>query len=138
MDKVVIQWYRKLLEVGFEHSGTFENPSIFVEAIGEQILSCGNSGNFMQLYIDVVDNTINDIKYTCICNPTANVAIEVLCTLTKGKTVDEVSSMTEEAFYRLVGSEGEELQAKVKGVLELLNKGIVQFREQTPLSNERS
>ena len=39
------------------------------------------------LYPVVDDDRINDIKYLCSCEPTANVAVEVLCTLVKGKTL---------------------------------------------------
>jgi len=45
-----------------------------------------STGDFMQLYINVINNRIDDIKYMCQCDPTANVAVEILCALLKGKT----------------------------------------------------
>ena len=66
--------YRKLLRTGFEHAGSFENASIFLDTVGEKVRICGSTSDFMQLYINVVNNTIDDIKYMCVCDPTANVA----------------------------------------------------------------
>ena len=99
MDEAVIRYYRKLLRTRFEYAGSFENPSIFLDSVGEKVLICGSTGDFMHLYINIANNTINDIKYMCVCDPTANVAIEILCTLIKGKTLDKAASITEQAFY---------------------------------------
>ena len=35
MDAAVIQYYRRLLRTRFEHAGSFENPSILLDAIME-------------------------------------------------------------------------------------------------------
>ena len=128
MDEAVIKFYRKLLRTGFEHSGSLENASIFLDSVGEKVLICGSTGDFMQLYINVVNNTIDNIKYMCVCDPTANVAIEILCTLVKGKTLDEAAGLTEQAFFQFLGSDGEELQKKAKGLLELLKRGITRYQ----------
>jgi NifU-like protein involved in Fe-S cluster formation len=82
----------------------------------------------MQLYINIVDDTISDIKYTCACDPTANVAVEILCHLIKGRTLDEAAGLTEQDFVQFLGSEGDELRKKAKGLLELLNGGIIRYR----------
>jgi NifU-like protein involved in Fe-S cluster formation len=84
----------------------------------------------MQLYINVVNNKIDDIKYTCSCDPTANVAVEILCTLVKGRTLDEAANIPEQAVYQFLGSDGEDLQKKVKGLKELLNIGISRYKAQ--------
>lgn len=128
MEQAVIQYFRELLERDFPHAGAIENPSIFAEAIGERMIDCGNTGNYMELYIRVDERRISDIKYLCSCEPTANVAVEVLCTLVKGKTLDEAAATTEQAFYQFLGCDGEELQTKVRGLLELLNEGIARYR----------
>jgi NifU-like protein involved in Fe-S cluster formation len=128
MDEAVIKYYRKLLRTRFEHSGSFENASIFLDSVGEKVLICGSTGDFMQLYINVVNDKIDDIKYMCVCDPTANVAVEILCALVKGKTLDEACTIKEEAFFQFLGSNGEELQKKAKGLLELLRKGIVRYQ----------
>jgi hypothetical protein len=47
------------------------------------MLICGNTGDFMQVYINVVNNRIDNIKYTCVWDPTANIALEILCTFGK-------------------------------------------------------
>jgi hypothetical protein len=64
------------------------------------------------------------------CEPTDNVAVEVLCTLAKGKSLDEAASVTELAFYQFLESAGDELQIKVRGLLELLHEGITRYKTQ--------
>jgi NifU-like protein involved in Fe-S cluster formation len=128
MDEAVIKYYRKLLRTGFEHSGSLENPSIFLDNAGEKVLVCGSTGDFMQLYVNIVNNRIDNIKYLCVCDPTANVAVEILCVLMKGKTIEEAITVEEDSFYRFLGSNDEELQKKVKGLLELLKRGINRYR----------
>ena len=132
MDAAVIKFYRNLLRTRFEHAGSFENASIFVDTSGalDKVLLCGNTGEFMQIYVNVADNKIADIKYNCVCDPTANVAVEILCSLVQGKTLGEVSSLTEQAILNFLGSNGEELQKKAKGLLDLLNRGISRYRAQ--------
>ena len=115
MDETVVKYYRRLLKEDFPHAGEIEDPSIFVEAIGERMIHCGNTGNYMQLYLQVADGRIADIKYLCSCEPVANVAVEVLCTLVKGKTLDEAAGLTEEPFYQFLGSRDEELQQEGPG-----------------------
>jgi NifU-like protein involved in Fe-S cluster formation len=132
MEEAVIRYFRELLKRDFPHSGSIENATIFLEVIGEKMINCGNTGNYMQLYIQVADHRIKDIKYLCSCEPTANVAVEVLCTLVKGKELDEAAALPEEDFYRFLGCRGEELTIKVKGLLELLNEGITRYKSQTP------
>ena len=124
MDQEVIKYYRHLLKEEFPNAGSIENPSIFVEAIGEKLINCGNTGNYMQLYLQITGGRIEDIKYLCSCEPAANVGVEVLCMLVKGKTLDEAAAITEEDLYRLIGSNDEELGKKVRGLLALMNKGI--------------
>ena len=128
MDEAVIKFYRKLLKIGFEHFGSFENASIFLDSVGEKVLICGSTNDLMQLYINVVNNRIENIKYMCVCDPTANVAVEILCTLVKGKTLDEAAGLAEQAFYQFLGSGGEELKKKARGLLELLKLGIVRYQ----------
>jgi NifU-like protein involved in Fe-S cluster formation len=128
VEEAVTKYYRWLLKTEFENSGFLEDASIFVEAVGEKVIHCGNTGNFMQLYLNVRNNKIEDIRYLCSCEPTANVAVEVLCTLIRGKTLDEALAVPEQAFYSLIGCEGEELKIKVEGLLEMLNEGIADYR----------
>jgi NifU-like protein involved in Fe-S cluster formation len=131
MDETVVKYYRRLLKEDFPHAGEIKDPTIFVEAIGERMIHCGNTGNYMQLYLQVADGRIADIKYLCSCEPVANVAVEVLCTLVKGKTLDEAAGLTDEPFYRFLESRDEELQKKVRGLLELLNEGIARYHSPT-------
>jgi NifU-like protein involved in Fe-S cluster formation len=124
MDEAVIKYYRLLLKEDFPNSGELDHPSVFIEAIGEKMINCGNTGNYMQLYLRVTDRRIVDIKYLCACEPVANVAVEIMCILVKGKTLEEAAGLTEEPFYRFLGSQDEGLRRKVRGLLELLNEGI--------------
>jgi NifU-like protein involved in Fe-S cluster formation len=126
MDEAVLKYYRRLLKENFPNAGELDHPSVFVEAIGDEMINCGE-GNYMQLYLQVADRRITDIKYLCVCEPVANVAVEVLCTLVKGKALDEAAGLTEEPFHQLVGSWDEELGTKVWGLLKLLNEGITRY-----------
>jgi NifU-like protein involved in Fe-S cluster formation len=127
VDEAVIKYYRRLLKEDFPNAGELDHPSVFVEAIGEKLINCGNTGNYMQLYLQVADRRIADIKYLCACEPVANVAVEVLCTLVKGKTLEETAGLTEEPFYQFLGSRDEKLRGKVLGLLELLSEGIARY-----------
>ena len=131
MDEAVIKYYRRSLREGFEHAGQLQNPSIFLDSAAEGIRVCGHSTGHMHIFINVSDSTIDDIKYLCSCDPTANVSVEVLCDLVKGKTFEEVATMTEDSFLQVVGSKGEELREKAKGLLELLNRGLMRYQTQT-------
>lgn len=128
MDQAVIQYYRRLLKEEFPNAGALDHPTIFVEAIGGKLIDCGNTGNYMELYLRVVDDRIADVRYRCACEPVANVAVEVLCALVKGKTLDEAAGLTEEPFFQVLGSRDERLCKKVRGLLELLNEGIGRHR----------
>ena len=103
-ERAVIKYYRQLLKTGFGSSGSFENASIFRDSVGEKVIICGSTGDYMQLYVNVVKDRIDDIKYLCVCDPTANVAVEILCILTKCTTLDEVNVITEQAFCQFLGS----------------------------------
>lgn len=130
MDEAVIKFYRRLLTENFPNAGQLEHPSVFAEAIGQKMIDCGNTGNYMQLYLRIKDNRIEDIKYLCSCEPVANVAVEILCTLVKGKTLDEAILLTEDSFYQILGSQEGELRKKVCGLLELMNEGIEGYLKQ--------
>jgi NifU-like protein involved in Fe-S cluster formation len=135
VDEAVIKYYRRLLREGFEHAGSFHNPSIFLDSVGEGIRVCGRATGYMHIFINVSNKTIDDIKYLCTCDPTANVAVEVLCDLVKGKTLEEAATTPEDSFFRVVGSRSEELRKKAKGLLELLNRGLIRY--QTEISVQK-
>jgi nitrogen fixation protein NifU and related proteins len=130
VEEAIIKYYRQLLRTDFEHAGGMENPSVFIEAIGEKMVHCGNSGNYMELYLKIENQKITDIKYQCSCEPAANVAVEVLCSLANGKSLDEALLITEEAFFECVGSSADELKIKVQGLLEMLKEAISRYRSQ--------
>jgi NifU-like protein involved in Fe-S cluster formation len=132
VDEAVMKHYRRLLRTGFENAGSFHDPSIFLDSVGEGIRFCGGRpADYMNIFINVSDNVISDIKYLCSCDPTANIAVEVLCNLVKGKTLEEVTAVREDSFYQVVGSRGEEIQKKTKGLLALLDRGLTRYRAET-------
>ena len=126
MDEAVLKYYRRLLKENFPNAGELDNPSVFVEAIGQEMINC-SEGNYMELYLHVADRRIADIKYLCVCEPVTNVAVEILCNLVKGKTLDEAAGLTEKPFYQFVRSQDEEFRDKVCGLLALLNEGIARY-----------
>jgi NifU-like protein involved in Fe-S cluster formation len=127
MDEAVLNFYRRLLKEDFPNAGELEHPSVFVEAVGERLINCGNTGNYMQLFFQVTEGRIVDIRYLCACEPVANVAVEILCTLVRGKTLEEATALTQEPFYQLLGCRDGELSKKVRGLLALLNEGITLY-----------
>ena len=127
MDQAVILYYRHLLREEFPNSGEIEHPSVLMEAIGQKMIDCGNTGNYMQLYFQVEDDRVSDIKYLCSCEPVANVGVEVLCELVKGLTLQEAFELNEDVFYQHLGSHSREYVKKVKGLLELLRDGIEKY-----------
>lgn len=131
MDKVIINYYRYLLKENFPNAGELDQANIFVEAIGGKLINCGNTGNYMQLFMNVVANRITNIKYRCSCEPVANVAVEILCNVMKGKTLEEVAGLSEETFFQLLGTCDEALGRKVKGLLELIAEGINNYQNPT-------
>jgi NifU-like protein involved in Fe-S cluster formation len=131
MDEAVIRFYRRMLVENFPNAGEINHPSIFLEAVGQKMIDCGNTGNYMQIYLQVVDEKITELRYLCSCEPVANVAVEVLCTLMQGKALNELASIREETFYHFIGSHNEELCKKVQGLLELLDAGIKRYLAMT-------
>ena len=129
MDESVIKYYRKLLRTGFQNTGSFDAPSVFLESVGDGRV-CGHAGDYMHIYINVINGKIDGIRYLCTCDPTANVAVETLCNLAKGKSIDEVQAITEDSLLQTVGSRGEDLRNKARGLLELLNQGLREFQIQ--------
>jgi len=128
VDETVIRYYRGLLSAGFENAGSFDNPSIFLDPVGEGIPFCGHPSGYMRIYISVSNDRISDIKYLCNCDPTENVAVEVLCGLVKGRTLEEVAATTESSFSQVVGGRSKELRKKAKRLLELLDRGLTRYR----------
>jgi NifU-like protein involved in Fe-S cluster formation len=129
VDEAIIKYYKKLINTGFANSGSLENPSIYLDnTMGNRILICGNMSDYMHLFINVADNRIVEVKYKCSCNPAANVAVEGLCSLVKGKTLDEAANLPESEIFKFIGSQDEDLQKKVKGLKELLNIGISKYK----------
>jgi NifU-like protein involved in Fe-S cluster formation len=124
MDEAVIKYYRKLLTVNFEYSGSLEKPSIFIKTGGRNLPICGGIGDHLEIYIKVENGIVSEIKYLCICNPVANVAIEILCSLAEGKSLHEVLALSTESFCRVLGSAGEDFQKKVNSLLELVSEEI--------------
>ncbi|MFZ7111814.1 MAG: iron-sulfur cluster assembly scaffold protein [Desulfatiglandales bacterium] len=128
MDEAARKYYRRLIMTGFEHAGLLKNASIFVETSGENTALCAREDDYMRLYINVVNNYIDDIKYACVCDPTSNVAVEILCTLMRGKSLEEATIYPEEAFYQFLGSKDEDLQRKIRGLKELVSEGISDYK----------
>lgn len=128
MDALVIGYYRRLLKSGFENAGVLEYPSIFLDSVGDKVDLCGHmGGNYMHIYINISGETITDIKYICLCDPTANVVAELLCTLAKGKPLSFVQDMTEETFATALGSHGQEWLKKAGAMMELIHRGVVRY-----------
>jgi NifU-like protein involved in Fe-S cluster formation len=128
MDEIVAEQYRRLMKKGFEHAGSLEDPSMFIDSRAEGISICDQATrDYMNIYIKIRGEEIVDLKYLCSCDPTANVVIEVLCTLATGKTLKEARTLTREDFFQAIGSDGGGVRRKVWGIIELLNRVIYRY-----------
>jgi NifU-like protein involved in Fe-S cluster formation len=135
VNQAIIKYYRQLLKDDFPHSGSIKTASVFVEAVGEKMVHCGNAGNYMQLYINVADGKIADIKYLCSCEPVANVVIEIICDLVREKRLNEAVAVREELIYERIGCDDlndDELRLKTRGLLELHKEGIGKYGSSGP------
>jgi NifU-like protein involved in Fe-S cluster formation len=131
MDELVIKYYRQLLKNGFKYAGAIENPSIYLDSVGEKIRICGSTtNNFVHIYINIADGKIEDVKYLCTCDPIANVVVELLCSLLEGKTIEEAEAITEDSFSGRLGSRGEDFLKKSRGTLELLHRGLARYKSE--------
>ncbi len=129
MDELVVKYYRRLCRMGFEHTGELKNPDIFLDTVGEKIRICSHvSHAYMHIYINIRGGVIDDVKYLCTCDPTANVVVEILCSLIKGKTIKEAEAITEKDFSQALGSSGEEFLKKSRGIIELLHRGLTRYK----------
>jgi len=134
MDEAVIKYYKTLIKSGFKHMGLIENPSLVLkDESGERIRICSSVGSYIRLQFIINNNVITGIKYLCTCNPASHVAIEILCTLIEGKTLDEAAATTVDSFFQVLGSKSEELRPKAKSLIELLKIGIGQFQHNTKI-----
>ncbi len=130
MDEAVIKYYKMLLKTGFKNSGSFDNPSIFLEDDKTKGILCGKTGDSLRLYINIHDDMIENIKYLCTCGPIVNAVIEVLCILVNGKSLAEAKNLTEGAFSQVVNSRGDDFQKKARLAIELLKEGIKEFESE--------
>ena len=125
MDEVITEQYRKLMQEGFKNAGEVNDPTMFIDTKAEGVSICGQgSKDFMNIYLKVTDGVISEVKYLCMCDPTANVVVEALCELTRGKTLDDVKALTKEQFFAYIGSSGGNVYRKVWGTIELINRVI--------------
>jgi NifU-like protein involved in Fe-S cluster formation len=129
LDEAVIKYYRRLLKNGFKHAGSLDSPDIFLDSVGEKIPVCGHSErNYLHLFIKIANGLIDNIKYTCTCDPTANVVVEILCSLVEGKPVEHVIELTEESFLMMLGGGDDDFRKKSRGAIELLNRGLARYK----------
>jgi NifU-like protein involved in Fe-S cluster formation len=128
MDHQVIMYYRRLLREGFAHAGSIENPAIMLDTVGEKIRICGHTSyNYMHIYFAIAEERITDIKYTCTCDPTANVVVETMCGLLSGKDLSTAEKIGVDDFVREIGSTGDDFLKKSQGMVELVRRGIQRY-----------
>jgi NifU-like protein involved in Fe-S cluster formation len=128
MDEAVSAYYRKLMQEGFKNAGEIENPTMFIDSKAEGVSICGQGKtDFMNIYIQVKDRVITDVRYLCSCDPTANVVIEILCNLAKGLTLEKAKDINKDQFYEIIGSSRGPIRQKVWGAVELLNRVIKRY-----------
>jgi NifU-like protein involved in Fe-S cluster formation len=83
----------------------------------------------MKIYLKIHAGIITDMRYLCLCDPTANVAIEILSGMLRNMTINDASKITPDKILRDVGSDGEELASKSSALVELIQKGLTRYAE---------
>ncbi len=86
----------------------------------------------MHIYINFEDDKIAAAKYLCTCDPTANVVVEVLCSLLEGKTIAAAAALSEDSFAVALGSRGEDYLKKSRGIIQLLHRGLERYQAGVP------
>ncbi len=130
MDQKVVQFYRLITREGFKYQGKIENPSIFLDSVGEKIPVCSKVlDSFIHIYINIHDDRLDEVKYMQNTRPAANVAAEIFCSLVKGKTISEAEAVTEKSFSEALGTEDEEYLTAARGLIKLLHRGLDRYKE---------
>ncbi len=125
MDRLIVKKYLKILREGSPYNGELENPTIFLDTIGERLRICGMSAHYyMKIYINIKDDVVTAVRYNCACDPAAHVVVDTMCRLIDGKNIAAVAALTEADFIREVGSQTEHFLTRVRRMLELINRGL--------------
>jgi len=127
MHEVLRDYYQKLKNDGFEHAGRIEGADISFELSGEVSPGCFNTDDYVGLNICLSNDLITDIKHQCISDPINNVAIEIICDLAKGKTLQEALQITEDSILQFLGCEDDTMRAKAAAILVMLHKEINEY-----------
>ena len=136
MDEKVVKYYREILKAGFPHAGSLNEPTILLDAVGENVRICDHVGtDSLKVFISVEDNLIDEIKYLCMCDPTTNVAVEILCLLVSGKSLESVQKLTVRSFLEVLAGDSHDLAKKAQGLIELMDKGIWRYAAASPPIN---
>ncbi len=133
MDKQIIEYYRNLLREGFAHVGKMEEYDVFIDSIGEKIQVCGSiSRAYMHIYISIKADIIEKISYLCICDPTANVVMEIMCSLAEGKDFRDIKHIKPEDFTSVLDNTGQEFLDRARNTIALLVRGLQKYEAQLP------
>jgi NifU-like protein involved in Fe-S cluster formation len=136
MDEKVVQFYRKITREGYQHFGSIEKPSVFLDSAGEKIALCSKAvDSYVHVYLNIRDGIIEDVKYKCTCRPTANVVAEIFCSLIKGRMIEEAESLTEKSFSDALGTEGDEYLTAARGIIQLLHRGLERYKAQAIITS---
>jgi NifU-like protein involved in Fe-S cluster formation len=125
MDAAIIKYFRNLSRNGFKYAGSFDDASIVLkDDSGGCVRVCSSVGMTVHLYLKINSGKIEKIRYRCICSPITHVAVEILCELLEGKSLNEITSINISSFYNVLGAESEDLKPKAENLLELVKSGL--------------
>jgi NifU-like protein involved in Fe-S cluster formation len=132
MDQAVVNYYRKLILTNFRYAGVIQNADITVNAAQEGIAVCGKKNDDpVRIYLKTVGNIVEDAKYLCMCDPVTQVAVEILCELLPGKSLETIKAMKPDAFLKLLEGESAEFTERAKLLIQLINKGIERYQSES-------
>jgi NifU-like protein involved in Fe-S cluster formation len=128
MDEKVIQFYRKITREGYQHSGTIDNPSIFIDSAGEKIALCSKSvDSYVYIYIKINNDVISDVKYRHTGKPLSNVVAEIFCAVIIGRTLIEAENLDKKDFSDFLGTDDEEFLEASGNMIKLLHRGLDKY-----------
>jgi NifU-like protein involved in Fe-S cluster formation len=129
MNEAIRLYYKELLKTGFKHAGLIENPSIIMNYDTTKGHLCDRTGDELHVYISIHEGLVNDAKYVGICEATLNVAVEVLCYLVKGRSINEIKNLNDDAFIKAIGSHDDKFLKKARILLDFLKDKVYEYEQ---------
>ena len=86
-------------------------------------------GDIVRIYLKIDDNTkiIENAKFKAMGGVTTIVVANVLCDLIKGKSIDEINTITSEDILQVISQLSEQKMCLVSTLLEALSSAVADY-----------